>query len=247
MGSFINCSIYRKEAGGKRAYTYIFNNGASRKFWEAEATGNMLIVRYGKIGTEGRVHIKTFASHDLAIDARIILTKEKFRKGYVGIANYEPSASSSDNVAIVCMNVGEHVWAVAKGLCKWLTKCLQEKIPPSAFTKMWDKYEYMDEARGVTGFTVIDGEREYWDILEFEEELPAFYLKAYEQKAEEVIRFDNNSYIDIVAIRGTPPSKTVAELVLTKENVGDEWTEEDTKNCLGDEYLAREKMGKKKP
>ena len=36
--------------------------GTSRKFWQAEVTGNALAVRFGRIGTSGQSKTKEFAT-----------------------------------------------------------------------------------------------------------------------------------------------------------------------------------------
>lgn len=220
---------------------YEFNDGKSKKFWEPKVKDNMLIVRYGRIGTKGKVHIKKFASDDEAFDARTKLIFEKVRKGYVLVSSDSATnqKSSAPNAAICHMYVGEHTEDVAKGLCRWLIKCLQNKMSPSNFAKLWNKFlEEGGECRGVPGKT---GE-EYWiDVLEFaEDDLDRIYKEAFEKGAERFVTFNNNAYIDIVAIKGTPPGREIALLVLkTKKNVG-KWTDDDIRDALGDEYFLEE-------
>jgi predicted DNA-binding WGR domain protein len=236
---------------------YEFNDGKSKKFWEVQVKDKMLIVRYGRIGTEGQVHVREYFSPDEALNARIKLILEKTRKGYVlmSSANAIPDQLklSIPNDAICHMYVGEHIERVAQGLCKWLTKCLKEKISPAMFAKNWNSYlewnltdgEWQDNEQRrklVPGFTIIEGEKQYWeDNLDLSEgELDGIYKEAFEKGAERFITFYNNAYIDIVAIKGTPTGREIALLVLgTKENVG-EWTDNDTREALGDKYLLEE-------
>lgn len=140
--------------------------------------------------------------------------------------------------AICNIYVGEHVENVAKGLCGFLTNCLVNKMLADKFSDLWDSFLDGDDRNDILGYTIVDGEKEYWeDNLEFEEDLDFIYKKALNHKADCFITFNNNAYIDIVAIRGHPKPKDIALLVLgSKENVGD-WTDEDTIDFIGEEYL----------
>ncbi len=57
--------------------------GGSSKFWEGQAEGASLTVRFGKIGTDGQTKTKTFASAAAADKELQKLIKEKLGKGYV--------------------------------------------------------------------------------------------------------------------------------------------------------------------
>ncbi len=57
--------------------------GGSSKFWEGQAEGASLTVRFGKIGTDGQTKPKTFASAAAAEKELQKLIKEKLGKGYV--------------------------------------------------------------------------------------------------------------------------------------------------------------------
>ncbi len=61
---------------------YECTTGGSNKFWEVEVVKNELIVRFGKIGTEGQTNEKTFTSKAEAQKALDKLKKEKLGKGY---------------------------------------------------------------------------------------------------------------------------------------------------------------------
>ncbi|MFJ4876727.1 DUF4132 domain-containing protein [Streptomyces sp. NPDC088745] len=70
--------------------------GGSAKFWEAEAAGTTLTVRYGRIGSDGRGQVKEYASAEATREALAKTVAEKERKGYARVG---PSASGSVRVA----------------------------------------------------------------------------------------------------------------------------------------------------
>ncbi|GAA3378240.1 hypothetical protein GCM10020367_56950 [Streptomyces sannanensis] len=63
-----------------RRWEYV--DGTSAKFWEAEAEGATVTVRYGRIGTDGRTQVKECASADAAREYLAKAAGEKERKGY---------------------------------------------------------------------------------------------------------------------------------------------------------------------
>ncbi|HEX6429862.1 MAG TPA: AAA domain-containing protein, partial [Niastella sp.] len=56
--------------------------GETSRFWEAALDGCKLIVRYGRVGTKGQVHVKTFGKETTAQLEKDKLIKEKANKGY---------------------------------------------------------------------------------------------------------------------------------------------------------------------
>ncbi len=66
--------------------------GGSSKFWEGSVEGNTFTVRFGKLGTEGQVKTKIFASADAAEAELAKVAGEKLRKGYV-----EDGATAASN------------------------------------------------------------------------------------------------------------------------------------------------------
>jgi predicted DNA-binding WGR domain protein len=56
--------------------------GESSRYWEAALDGCKLIVRYGRVGTKGQVHVKTFAKETTAQLEMDKMVKEKMNKGY---------------------------------------------------------------------------------------------------------------------------------------------------------------------
>ena len=62
---------------------YFFDDGKARKFWSSTQTGKTLATRHGRLGTEGRETIKTFASPAAAKREAEKLGEQKARKGYI--------------------------------------------------------------------------------------------------------------------------------------------------------------------
>lgn len=215
---------------------YEFVGKTSKKFWEATCEGNKVTTHYGKIGTAGKTFEKVLFTDVEAYNYFHGKIREKCVKGYkpVGTAIYPQSDSTS---MVIChAYVGEHVEEVAKGLCRWLTKCLKKKMPVKEFENIWEEFiENGGESKKVPGITVVNKKKEYWiDNLD-EDDLvfDGIYKKAVEGGADRFITFNNNAYIDIVAIRGKPTPREIALLVLgSEENVG-EWADENTADALG--------------
>jgi predicted DNA-binding WGR domain protein len=59
-----------------------FVAGNSAKFWEINVVGCDVTVRFGRLGTEGQVQTKTFASAELATRHAEKLIAQKLGKGY---------------------------------------------------------------------------------------------------------------------------------------------------------------------
>ena len=64
---------------------YELIEGTSAKFWEVEVQGNLLTVRYGRIGTNGQTQTKTLADAAAAQKELAKLVKEKTGKGYAAV------------------------------------------------------------------------------------------------------------------------------------------------------------------
>ncbi len=60
-----------------------FVSGTSAKFWEIRLAGTAVTVRFGRLGTEGQMQVKTFPSPDAACQHANKVIAEKNRKGYV--------------------------------------------------------------------------------------------------------------------------------------------------------------------
>ena len=71
---------------GKRTITpktrFEYKDAKSHKFWQIEARGSLINVRYGKVGTDGQLIIKEPKSTDAAIAEVEKLIKSRLKKGY---------------------------------------------------------------------------------------------------------------------------------------------------------------------
>lgn len=81
-----------------------FTEGSSKKFWEVRLDGTALLVRFGRIGTEGQTQKKAFAHVADAADAAEKLIEQKMRKGYFevtgGYAPVDTAAPAFDFAAL---------------------------------------------------------------------------------------------------------------------------------------------------
>ncbi len=101
------------------------------------------------------------------------------------------------------IEIGEHVEDVAVGLCDWLNKCLEEKLTPEKFEKLWgDFWDEDKEPEEVPGTTKVKGEDEYWlDHFDFgTDDLSLFYNAAYMQEAKKIMIVEEDSYVDLIAV-----------------------------------------------
>lgn len=62
-----------------------FTQGASRKFWEVGVTGRDLQVSWGRIGSDGKQQVKTFATAAVARAKADALVRSKIQKGYAEV------------------------------------------------------------------------------------------------------------------------------------------------------------------
>jgi len=75
----------------------IYQDDKSNKFWEVEVKGKEMIVRYGKIGTEGQVTVKKFASTSGAKTAAEKAIAEKIKKGYQNLDRISSDSRADDS------------------------------------------------------------------------------------------------------------------------------------------------------
>jgi predicted DNA-binding WGR domain protein len=59
-----------------------YQDDKSNKFWEVAVKGKEMVVRYGKIATDGQVTVKKFSSASDAETAAEKAMAEKIKKGY---------------------------------------------------------------------------------------------------------------------------------------------------------------------
>lgn len=76
-----------------------FSMGGSDKFWEVDIVGNDLVVRFGRMGTNGQTQTKNFASAAAVQKEHDKLIAEKLKKGYVEITSFAPPASGSSSTS----------------------------------------------------------------------------------------------------------------------------------------------------
>ena len=69
----------------RRMQRFEFIEGGSQKFWEIGQSGGDLTVRFGRIGTNGQIQIKTFPDEIRTEREVKKLIEEKVRKGYVEV------------------------------------------------------------------------------------------------------------------------------------------------------------------
>ena len=199
----------------------------SKKFWEPQAEESTLTVRFGKIGTDGQTHTKKFSSPAEAPAEYRKLVCEKLAKGYKPTQEaiftiLQDASSVAAPAAIDSLYIGEHVPnKVVQDICGWATACIQNGMTPKQFENIWNKFideedEDLAEALGRTG-------EDFWsDVTEWGEgELYELYAKAVENGGDRFIWFDNNAYIDIVALRGDPGARAIEICVLGEENCKD--------------------------
>jgi predicted DNA-binding WGR domain protein len=66
-----------------KVHLLTFEQGSSRKFWQASCRGRELSVSYGRTGTNGQTILKQFDTPERALKEMDKLVNEKLRKGYV--------------------------------------------------------------------------------------------------------------------------------------------------------------------
>ena len=67
-------------------FYFEFVDGKSAKFWEAGSRGNDVMVRFGRIGSEGQTQVKTFPDAAAAEHRVEKLVSQKLAKGYELVA-----------------------------------------------------------------------------------------------------------------------------------------------------------------
>jgi predicted DNA-binding WGR domain protein len=62
-----------------------YEGGGSAKFWESEVRDSELVVRFGRLGTDGQQNTKVFPDAAAAAKEQVRLIREKTGKGYVEV------------------------------------------------------------------------------------------------------------------------------------------------------------------
>ena len=79
---------------------YEYKDEKSHKFWEITVEGDHYVVRYGRVGTDGRLVTKRFSDQATAQAAAAKIAKQKVKKGYVGIAS-ESTGGAPDAAVLI--------------------------------------------------------------------------------------------------------------------------------------------------
>jgi predicted DNA-binding WGR domain protein len=81
--SFARRRVTAAEAPGPaETRRFEFSEGTSHKYWEVSRQGVDVTVRYGRIGTQGRANVKSFADEAAAAKHAAKMVQEKIDKGY---------------------------------------------------------------------------------------------------------------------------------------------------------------------
>lgn len=209
---------------------YEYKNENSNKFWGVHLKGNILKIRFGKIGTSGQTYTKKYSSPSKAQIEYHKLVCEKLAKGYKPTQEtaetfFQDVAPTANPKAIGSLYIGEHVpYGVVRDICGWATACIQHKMTPKQFKSVWRKFmeqkdEKFVEALSRTSSEIGEFWSEFWlDETEWGEgDLDELYAKAVKNDGDKFIWFDNNAYIDIVALCGNPGARAIEICVLTEE------------------------------
>lgn len=112
--------------GTHRYFTYI--RGRSRKFWEIERVGATLYVRYGRLGTTGKLWTRTYSNSNSALNAGRRMIDSKVAKGYIeGNVAGRSRPSQGAAAAAALGSFGKRVDAVLT-TCSTAVRALQHAI-----------------------------------------------------------------------------------------------------------------------
>jgi DNA ligase-1 len=93
-------SLFTEKGGTTMAASSIasrrfeFSEGSSHKFWEIQARDAEVTVRFGRIGAEGQVQVKSFTNAEEAAKHVEKMVREKSGKGYREVSYSRGSISS---------------------------------------------------------------------------------------------------------------------------------------------------------
>lgn len=110
----------------------------SSKFWEVETRGSELRIRFGKLGTDGRLSEKDLGSAAAAAAEAEKLVREKLKKGYLEIAGTAAAKGAAKTATKVGVAQGKAAPAAAPkpaGTAKAKAKAPPPKEPPPAASK----------------------------------------------------------------------------------------------------------------
>ena len=120
----------------KKAGYYEFKDEKSNKFWEIEAKGKCVTVRYGKNGTAGRTVVQFFRNAEEARAHAKKLTAAKVKKGY---KKARRKVSTEPNKVDKMMSATKHPnWVVVSELVIKFTDGSEYREP-------WNEGSYEEE------------------------------------------------------------------------------------------------------
>ncbi len=210
---------------------FLYQTETSRKFWKPKLKGDALIVRFGKIGTQGQTHTKTFKSPTIAEAAYRKMVCTKLAQGYKPTAKtilvlLEETAPVLHPKAIAALRVAEHINPeVADDLSGYLTACIRHGMSPTQFKRTWDQFEAGDEQLWDAFHTrpSPDEAIEWLDELSNHPsasyELPTLYEKATTDGADRFVWFDDNGFVSFVALHGDPGANAIENTVVASTDV----------------------------
>ena len=201
-----------------------YHNEHSAKFWRATVDQERLMVIFGRIGTPGQSLNKSFPSEAHAVKAYHGLVCEKLAKGYKPTTATMQTLFATLSVidkpeAIASLFVGEHITEpLADDFCSWLTCCLIHHMPARQFRRVWQRLmvdqddDELTEALGMTG-------KDCWPdcIGPGEGEVDDLYATAQAGHATHFLWYNNNCYLDIVALKGDPGAEAIERCVYGQE------------------------------
>ena len=210
-----------------------YSTDASHKFWHATLTMEHLEIHFGRIGTKGQSSHKVFPSAAQAQGAYDTLVCQKLAKGYkptpaMRRTFVQSLPADTDHAALASLYIGEYYTPVlCDDLCAWMTACLVHAMTPRQFSHTWGRLvdqedEALQEALGRTHEDPDDDESDmYWidTIEEGEGLLSDLYATAYKAGGTHFLWYNQNCYVDIVAMRGDPGAAAIERVVLGEHAV----------------------------
>lgn len=196
-----------------------YRSKSSSKFWEPTLKSSVLTVRFGKIGTSGQIHNKTFTSPEKAKDEYRKLVCEKLTKGYKPAISCRPNLVPATQVSspkVVCHDSCGHIVfeEFLNDICAWLTACVQYGVTPKQFERTWEKLvededEELTESLGKIHKKIPKHESEFWADNLQECFFEILYKKAVKDGADRFIWATGDGDYEILALRGDPGARAI--------------------------------------
>ena len=198
-----------------------YRTEAAAKFWRATVEQTALALHWGRLETKGQAQRKSFDSPARALHVYDTLVCEKLAKGYKPTtetmqALFAALPSLEEPHAIASLYIGEHVpEPMIEGLCHWMTCCLRHAMPVRQFRRVWSRLmgDQDDDALNAALSTTAE---ECWvdHIDSSEGSIDDLYAQAVAEHGTHCIWYNNNAYVDIVALRGDPGEYAIEQVVL---------------------------------